>query len=110
MLLIAAFAIYAIIAKRVRITRTLTLTGRNARNYGITLLLILIPAGLLINLALGLILPEAVNADPIAGRLIRIVLLGAMLVLLAFGFRDAATAPAGTPPPPPSPPRSNTVT
>src|SRR5690242_7953065 len=42
-LLVAAFAIYVIVTKRLRITRSTTVTGANARNFGIALLALLIP-------------------------------------------------------------------
>jgi hypothetical protein len=87
-LLIAAFAVYAIVVQRVRITRSFALTGRNARNFGITLLILLIPLMLAISGLLSLILPRAVLANPFAGRLVAIFIFGVITVLIAKSFRD----------------------
>jgi hypothetical protein len=90
MLLIAAFAIYVIVKQRVRITRRFTLTGRNARNYGITVLLCLLPTLLIINAAMAALLPQWILDNPIAVSLVATFAFGGVAVLLARSFRDSA--------------------
>lgn len=91
MILIAAFALYAIIARRVAITRNFTLTGSNARVFGFTLLVLLIPMVLAINFVLGRILPPPVLENELASRLIGLAALGAMTFAIAAFFRDRST-------------------
>jgi len=91
MLLIAAFAVYAILVRRVHITRKFTLTGSNARVFGFALLILLIPMVLAINFVLGRILPPTVLQNEIASRLIGLAALGALTFGIAAFFRDSST-------------------
>ncbi len=88
MLLIAAFAIYVIIVKRVRITRTFELTGADARNFGISLLLLFFPVLVAINLVLGAALPQVVPQVPFLPKLLVVAIFGAFAFGLAVYFRD----------------------
>lgn len=94
MLLIAAFAIYVIIVKRVRITRTFTLTGAKARTFGITLLVLCFPVLVVINLVLGAVLPDFVLQTPFLPKLLVVALFGAFAFGLAAYFRDEPEAPS----------------
>jgi len=95
MLLIAVFAVYAIVSRRVRITRNVGLSGTNARNYGIALLVLLLPVAIGINVVLSAVLPESVLLNPVASRLIAIALFGAFAVALAYAFRDKSAPGTG---------------
>jgi hypothetical protein len=94
MIIIAAFAIYVIVTRRVAITRNFTITGSNARVYGFALLLLLIPMVFAINFMMRLVLPHEMLTNPVAARLIGIALLGVFAFLLALIFRDRATQPS----------------
>lgn len=106
MLLIAAFAIYVIITKRLRITRSITVTGKKAREFGIALLVITIPLAASISALLRTILP----ALPMELRVwpwpsvFSVVLFSATILAMAFYLRDQPeeTAPlaTGSEPPP----------
>jgi hypothetical protein len=97
LLLVAAFAIYAIVARRIRITRSFTLTGTNARNYGIVLLLTLVPVLLVFRAVLSAVLPHWVYGVPGLTRVIMVICFGAVAFAIAFYFRDqpAPAEPAG---------------
>jgi hypothetical protein len=86
-LLIAAFAIYVIVTKRLRITRSVTVTGVNARNFGIALLVILIPFEGAVGLLFRTFLPSSARAWPIPQTLY-VVLFGAVVLAMAFYFRN----------------------
>jgi len=88
LLLIAAFAIYAILVKRVYITRSFVLTGANARRFGISLLMLLLPMVIVINIVLLNVLPASVLANPIASRIVGVTILGLLAFGLAALFRD----------------------
>ncbi len=96
MILIAAFALYAILVRRVHITRSFTLTGSNARVFGFTLLVLLIPMVLAISFVLPRVLPPAVLANEVATRMIGIAALGALMFGLALIFRDRPSDPSST--------------
>jgi hypothetical protein len=87
-LILAAFAIYVIIARRVFITRSFTLTGEKARVFGFLLLILVFPATLLIHAGMRAFLPSEVLAHPVFGRLIGIGVLGLFALALAYAFRD----------------------
>jgi hypothetical protein len=90
LLLIAAFAIYVIVTKRLRITRSVTVTGERARNFGIALLVLVIPLSLLIRIVLSAILPvlpTQLRAWPWPS-LVGVVLFAAPILAMAYSFRD----------------------
>ena len=86
MILLLIFAIYVIVTRRVAITRTFILSGTNARNYGVALLVTLIPAVIALNLLVRML--PAVLRGPVVSRVVATVLLGAFAVALALPFRD----------------------
>jgi hypothetical protein len=90
-LLIAAFAIYVIVTKRLRITRSTTVTGDNARKFGIALLVLVIPFQFFIGVLLGAFLPAAARVWPIP-QVLSGVLFAAIVISMAYYFRDAPTA------------------
>jgi hypothetical protein len=92
MLLIIGFGIYVIVKKRVFITRNWTLTGSNARNFGIAVVVITIPISLISRALLPYILPEQLVYHPIGGRLAVLAVLAAVLLLLALAFEDEKPA------------------
>jgi hypothetical protein len=98
MLLILIFCLYVIGTGRVSITRRLTLTGTHARQFAVTLLVLMIPVTLLADILLAFVLPHAILGDPIFGRLINVVILALLALALASGFR--AIESRSQPPPP----------
>jgi hypothetical protein len=90
MLLIAAFAIYVIVKKRVRITRSITITGDNARTFGVLLLILPIPFSSAIGALFRVLLPATARAWPIPQALYGI-LFGAVVLSMAYSFRDRPT-------------------
>ena len=93
MILIAAFAVYVIVTKRLRITRSTTVTGDNARKFGIALLVLTIPFSLLIGALLRTLLPAAARAWPVP-QVLYVTLFAAIVLSMAYYFRDV---PAGNP-------------
>ncbi len=98
-LLIAAFAIYVIVTKKLRITRSTTVAGDNARNFGIVLLVLLIPFRVAVGLLLRTVLPASARAWPIP-QAIYVALFAVVVLSMAFYFR-AQPAPTTQPPLPP---------
>ena len=88
MLILAAFAIYVIIARRVYITRRFTLTGEKARVFGFLLLVLVFPMTLLIHAGMRAVLPPGILADPVLGRLVGVALLALFALGLAYMMRD----------------------
>lgn len=86
----AAFAIYVIITKKLRITRSTIVTGDNARNFGIALLVLLIPLQGFIGLLLRTVLPLSARRWPIP-QAIYVFLFAAVVLAMAYYFRDAGT-------------------
>jgi hypothetical protein len=93
MLLIIAFGIYAIVKKKVHITNKWTLTGANARNFGIGVVVMTLPVAVVAPMLLSAVLPHAWVYNPIGGRLLVLAVLGVALFLLALGFEDETPAP-----------------
>ena len=90
MLLITAFAIYVIVTKRLRITRSVTVTGDRARNFGIALLVVAIPLSIATSTLLRAILPvlpSELRAWPWPSAF-GIVLFAGAILAMAFYCRD----------------------
>jgi hypothetical protein len=68
MLIIAGFAIYVIIKKQVTIMRGVSLEGARARQFGVMLLVLLLPVAILIRMLLESTLPPSVLANAAAHR------------------------------------------
>jgi hypothetical protein len=85
MLLVAAFAIYVIVTRRLRITRSMTVTGANARNFGIALLVLLIPFQGAADFLLRTFLPATARAWPIPQALY-VGLFAAVVLSMAYYF------------------------
>jgi hypothetical protein len=94
-ILIAVFAIYVLVTKRLRITRSTTVTGDNARKFGIALLVLTIPFSLIIGALLRTILPVGARAWPVP-QVLYVTLFAAVVLSMAYYFRDA---PADNPSP-----------
>ena len=96
-----AFAVYVIVVKRVRITRSITISGERARLFGITLLAAAIPLSFGIGLALRLLLPRALTVWPIP-QILYVVAFAAAVIAIAMSFREKAPE-AAAPSDPPGP-------
>src|SRR3954464_13046913 len=88
MLLIIAFGVYAIVKKNVYITNGWTLTGTNARNFGIAVVVMTLPVNFAAQRLLSLLLPAVWIDHPIGGRLLILAVLAVVLVVLALAFSD----------------------
>jgi hypothetical protein len=102
MLLIAAFAVYVIVTKRLRISRATVVTGTNARNFGICLLVLLIPFQVMIGAVLNVVLPRSARVWPIPQTLF-VIAFTAIVLIMAYYFRDLERAQQSAPPPSPEP-------
>jgi hypothetical protein len=89
LLLIAAFAIYVIVKKRVRITRSTTITGSKAQTFGALLLILPIPFSSLMS-ALFRLLPSSARVWPVPQTAYGLVF-GVVVLSMAYYFRDKST-------------------
>lgn len=87
MLLIVVFAIFVISTRRVRITRSMTITGDNARNFGIGLLALTIPLQGALGFILRTFAPASTRAWPIPQTLY-VVLFSSAVLFMAYYFRN----------------------
>jgi uncharacterized membrane protein YdjX (TVP38/TMEM64 family) len=87
MLLVLIYCIYVVSTSRAAITRNLTLTGLRARQFAITLLILMIPVQIMAGAILRAVLPESVVHHAIAGRAISFAILIALALGLAVAFR-----------------------
>jgi hypothetical protein len=93
--LIAAFAIFVIITKKLRITRTISITGENARRFGITLLAATIP----ISMVTGQLIRAISRVVPMPWpfpQALQGVLFGGAVLAIAWHFRNAPVVPEVT--------------
>jgi len=87
-----------IITKRLRITRSVTVAGDRARNFGIALLVVAIPLSLAVSTLLRAILPVVppqLRAWPWPSAFGVVLFAGAILAM-AFYFRDQPEEPASS--------------
>ena len=103
MILLLIVGIYALVTKRVRVTRSFTLTGECARIFGIVLVAGAIPYTLLLRAVLPEIIPHAILRDPFLFRLVNLIALALALFGSAFVFRDRPPNVEVTPKPPDGP-------
>lgn len=87
MLLMIIVGIVVLIAGKLKLTRSISLSGRRARWYGATLILTAIPFTLLFGGLLAVLLPESVLGHPVYRRVLNYAVLIGYLVLLALPFR-----------------------
>jgi hypothetical protein len=83
-LLIVGVVVYC--AGDLRVTRSVRLEGKRARQYGVTLMLTALPLELLVRYLLGLVLPQSVRDHPVWPWAITYTILVACLVLLILPF------------------------
>jgi hypothetical protein len=88
MIALLLVGLIVLIVGKLRLTRSIGLTGKRARWYGLTLLLTAIPFTLLVGTAVAAITPESVLTHPLWSRIINYGLVIAYLVLLALPFRE----------------------
>jgi hypothetical protein len=88
MILLILVGLYAVVAKRVRITHSFQLTGDRARDFGVTLMIGAIPATLVLNLVIRLFLPRVILSDRILLSFVNVIFLSVVLFGTAWYFRD----------------------
>jgi hypothetical protein len=88
MVLLILVGIYALIAKRIRVTQSFQLTGVRARNYGLTLILLAFPARLFVNLVIRPLLPLMILSNRMLLSLANVSFLALVLFGIAWLFRD----------------------
>jgi hypothetical protein len=105
MILLILVGLYAVVAKRVRVTHSFQLSGERARNFGVTLMIGAIPATVVLNRVIRPFLPRAILSDRILPSFANVVFLAVVLFGTAWYFRDPraehpGSEPAITPDPP----------
>jgi len=103
MILLILVGLFAVVAKRIRITHSFQLTGNRARNFGVTLIIGAIPATLALNLVIRPFLPRAILTDRVLLSLVNVVFLAVVLFGTAWYFRDREEQHARTSVEPPGP-------
>ncbi|MEA2345177.1 MAG: hypothetical protein QOF63_3346 [Thermoanaerobaculia bacterium] len=88
MILLILVGLFAVVAKRVRITHSFTLTGDRARNFGATLIIGAIPATLVLNLVIRPFLPRVILSNRMLLPFVNVVFLAVVLFGTAWYFRD----------------------
>jgi len=88
MILMIIVGIVVLITKRIKITRHFVISGSQAKSYGIALIAVAIPATILLNVVARLWIPRWVLASPIYRPLMNATFLAAVMLGLAFYFRD----------------------
>lgn len=94
MVLLFLVGIYALVAKRIRVTHSFQLTGVRARNYGVTLVLLAFPATLFVNLVIRPFLPLMILSNRMLLSLANVSFLALVLFGVAWLFRDKIPATA----------------
>jgi ABC-type cobalamin transport system permease subunit len=88
MILLIMVGLYAVVAKRVRITHSFQLTGSRARNFGMTVMIGAIPAALFLNLIIRPFLPRSILSDRLLLTFVNVGFLAVVLFGTAWCFRD----------------------
>jgi len=77
-----------LIMGKLKLTKTITLNGKSARWYGLTLILTALPFALIVGGLIAAITPDAVLSHPLWRRVINYTVLISYMVILALPFRD----------------------
>jgi hypothetical protein len=93
MILLFLVGLYAVIAKRVRITHSFQLTGSRARDFGVILMIGALPATLFVNFVIRPFLPRAILSDRILLSFVNLGFLAVVLFGTAWFFRDHPEPP-----------------
>jgi len=88
MILMMIVGIYALAAAKIRFTRDFQLTGKRARSYGATLIVLAIPATIGVNLVVRPLLPSVVLSNRVILSIVNVLFLAVVMFGLAFVFRD----------------------
>ncbi len=88
MLILIIAGLYALIVGKLTITKNLRLSGKNARIYGVLLLVLCIPYALFATLLLTLIVPASILANAIVARVIDLGVILIIAISLAVPFRE----------------------
>jgi hypothetical protein len=105
-LILLIVGVYALVTKKVRVTRSFTLTGESARVFGFVLVIGAIPYALLVGAVIPWIVPRSILRDSVLVKLLNVMILAVALFGTAFVFRDrppntqVPTGPPDAPPPP----------
>lgn len=88
MILLILVGIYAVVAKRIRVTHSFQLTGERARNFGLTLIIGAIPATMVLNLVIRPFLPRVILSDRLLVSSANVLFLAVVMFGTAWAFRD----------------------
>src|SRR5205809_5263236 len=88
MILLMLVGIYAVVAKRIRVTHSFQLTGNRARNFGLTLIIGAIPATVVLNLVIRPLLPRVILSDRLFVSFANVGFLAVVMFGTAWYFRD----------------------
>jgi hypothetical protein len=98
MILLILVGLYAVVAKRVRVTHSFQLTGERARNFGATLIIAAIPATIVLNRVVRPFLPRAILSERLPLSVVNVVFLAVVLFGTAWYFRDPGAKPPAAEP------------
>lgn len=90
MLLLIIIGIVLLAVGKLKLTRSIVLTGKRARLYGLTLVITAVPYGLIVGGIIAAVAPEAILANPGLRIAMNYALVITYLVLMALPFRDRA--------------------
>ena len=88
MIALILIGLIVLIIGKVRLTRSIRLTGKRARWYGLSLLVTAIPFTLVVGTVVAYITPESVLSSVLWSRVINYGLLISYMILLALPFRQ----------------------
>lgn len=99
MILMMLAGLYALIAGRIAVSRTLALKGRHARIYGVVLLVSAIPVSVALSVLVAAVLPAGVLANDTLALVINLAAVVAVVLGITVPFqrwqdRDLAAAAA----------------
>jgi hypothetical protein len=88
MILMVIVGVYALVAAKIRFTRSFQLTGKSARRYGVALIALAIPATLAVNIVVRPLLPSIVLSNRAILAVVNVLFIGTIMLGLAALFRD----------------------
>lgn len=91
MILVLLLAAYAFVTQNIRITSRFSITGARARFFGLVILIVAFPAMFLVQ-PLVMTFAPSIAHDPVAFRATGLAFILAIVVVIAFLFKDPAPA------------------
>ena len=99
MLLLIAVGIYAVVRQRISISRRLSLRGKAARSYGLSLIALAVPLAIIVNFVIRPILPAAILTNLLFLSIFNTACLAVIGLGLALPFLASQKASEASRPP-----------